>query len=324
MNKLALLVAATGVLAGCQSFEPTQQGVRSVYSGDNSVLYQVRKQAGSANQAMLMADAAYRAGDLDQALYLYLRTLELEPKHYAALVAIGRIHRERGNLQLAEMALNEVLAATPDDIEALAELGLLRLEQRDLGQARTALERAVTLDQQRLGKALGAGALQPGELSVGRASPVRLYNAMGVLADLGSSFAEAEGYYRLALPSTCRPGIRRCYATSACCWRAAGATRKRSQSSSVAAAGPRRAMTWATSAWSRAGWTRPSSSFAARWSCRLRTTPRRRKTSSGSASCACCGKWNCSVTGWPPRRFTEPPDRCRPAAVRWAGGAGSA
>lgn len=60
MNKLALLVAATGVLAGCQSFEPTQQGVRSVYSGDNSVLYQVRKQAGSANQAMLMADAAYR------------------------------------------------------------------------------------------------------------------------------------------------------------------------------------------------------------------------------------------------------------------------
>ncbi|AJE15687.1 tetratricopeptide repeat protein [Stutzerimonas balearica] len=199
MNKLVLLVAATGVLAGCQSFEPTQQGVRSVYSGDNSVLYQVRKQAGSANQAMLMADAAYRAGDLDQALYLYLRTLELEPKHYAALVAIGRIHRERGNLQLAEMALNEVLAATPDDIEALAELGLLRLEQRDLGQARTALERALTLDQQRLGKALGAGALQPGELSVDRASPVRLYNAMGVLADLGSSFAEAEGYYRLAL-----------------------------------------------------------------------------------------------------------------------------
>lgn len=198
MKRLALLLAVSGALVGCQSFD-APQGMRSVYSGDNSVLYQVRKQAGSADQAMQLADMAYRGGDLDQALYLYLRTLELEPKRHAALVAVGRIHRERGNSQLAEMALNEVLQKAPDDIEALAELGLLRLAQRDSGAARSLLERAVRLDQQRLGAPAPEAALSPAGLSVDKASPVRLYNALGVLADLGSAFAEAEGYYRLAL-----------------------------------------------------------------------------------------------------------------------------
>jgi hypothetical protein len=40
----------------------------------------VRQQTHSPEQAMQMAAMAYRADDLDQALYQYLRAIELDPK----------------------------------------------------------------------------------------------------------------------------------------------------------------------------------------------------------------------------------------------------
>ncbi|MCQ3971775.1 tetratricopeptide repeat protein, partial [Klebsiella pneumoniae] len=91
---------------------------------------------------------AYRAGDLDQALFQYLRALELEPERFEALVWVGRIHRERGNIQLAEMAFDEVLRKAPNDLDALAEMGMLQLARREQERARELLERAVLLDQQ--------------------------------------------------------------------------------------------------------------------------------------------------------------------------------
>ncbi len=78
------------------------------------MLYQVQSQSNSPDQAMQMAAMAYQAGDLDQALYQYLRVLELEPERYEALVWVGRIRRERGNNQLAEMAFTEVLGKAPE------------------------------------------------------------------------------------------------------------------------------------------------------------------------------------------------------------------
>ena len=119
MNRISLLLTVIAVLSGCQSTGPDLNGVRSVYSGGNSVLYQVQSQSNSPDQAMQMAAMAYQAGDLDQALYQYLRVLELAPERYEALVWVGRIHRERGNNQLAEMAFTEVLGKAPENPDAL-------------------------------------------------------------------------------------------------------------------------------------------------------------------------------------------------------------
>lgn len=197
MNRNLLLLAMLGALAGCQT-----QGVgsgnvdrSSMYGGKNALLYQVQDQAESSEQAMGMADVAYRAGALDQALYQYLRAVELDPKRYEALVWVGRIHRERGNNHLAEMAFADVLQNDPDNLSALTEMGLVQLAMRRPDSARESLDKAVLVDQKRLG---GGGSSEPGTLKVDSASPLKLYNGLGVLADLEDDFDKAALYYRLA------------------------------------------------------------------------------------------------------------------------------
>ncbi|MBT8766342.1 tetratricopeptide repeat protein [Metapseudomonas boanensis] len=201
MNKASLLVAMVAVLSGCQTMGPEKanSGIRSLYSGDNSVLYQVQKQVDSPDQAMLNAGRAYQAGDLDQALFQYLRAIELDPKRYEALVWVGRIHRDRGNTQLAEMAFTEVMDAAPDNIDAVMELGLLKLSVRQQQAAEELLLKAVGMDQQRLGATKNTAGLAVADIKVDSKSPVKLYNGLGVLADLRNDFPLSEAYYRLAL-----------------------------------------------------------------------------------------------------------------------------
>lgn len=195
MNKKTTLLVLSIALSGCQSMEPLGGGQSSLYGGGNSVLYQVQKQANSPEQAMRMGAAAYSAGAFDQALYQYLRAIELDPQNYDALVWVGRIHRERGNNNLAELAFSDVLQRQPDNVMALTEMGLLQLALRRQEDARERLGRALAVDQQRLG---GSAAQTPAGLKVDSASPLKAYNGMGVLADLDNDFERAAQYYRLA------------------------------------------------------------------------------------------------------------------------------
>lgn len=197
MNRNILLLAMLAAVSGCQNMGSKQGGVdqSSIYGGKNSVLYQVQEQAESPEQAMRMADMAYQAGALDQALYQYLRAIELDPERYEALVAVGRIHRERGNNHLAEMAFADVLKNQPDNLSALTEMGLLQLALRRPDGARELLGKAIAADQKRLGNATGSEAAG---LKVDAASPLKVYNGMGVLADLNNDAAMAATYYGLA------------------------------------------------------------------------------------------------------------------------------
>jgi tetratricopeptide (TPR) repeat protein len=199
MNKVTVLLVTVAVLSGCKSMSPEQASAdRSMYNGNNSVLYQAKQEIGSADEAMLIAAQAYRAGDLDQSLFQYLRALELDPKRYAALVWVGRIHRERGNAQLAALALNEVLASDPGNLDGLTEMGLLSLAGRDHARAQEMFFKAVAVDQQRLANGKSSNPPAVAALKVDRQSPIKVYNGLGVLADLRNNFVEAEAYYRLA------------------------------------------------------------------------------------------------------------------------------
>lgn len=200
MNKVSLLLVTIAVLSGCKSMNPEQAGgVRSIYTGDNSVLYEVQKQSSSPDQAMQMGAAAYQVGDLDQALYQYLRAIELDPKRYDALVWVGRIHRERGNTQLAELAFADVLAGAPDNLSGLTEMGLLNLAGRNHVGAQELLFKAVAVDQQRLTQGKSNNPPQVAALKVDSHSPLKIYNGLGVLADLRNDFPQAQAYYRLAM-----------------------------------------------------------------------------------------------------------------------------
>lgn len=200
MNRLRLLLIAIAVLSGCKSMDAEQaSGGRSIYTGNNSLLYEVQRQSASPDQAMQTAAAAYQAGDLDQALYQYLRAIELDPKRYEALVWVGRIHSERGNTQLAELAFTDVLSSAPDNISGLTEMALLNLAGRNHARAQELLFKAVAVDQQRLTKSKSSNPVQVAKIKVDSHSPLRIYNGLGVLADLRNDFAQAQAYYRLAM-----------------------------------------------------------------------------------------------------------------------------
>jgi tetratricopeptide (TPR) repeat protein len=194
MNRNLLLLAILAALSGCQSM-PGSSDSHSIYSGKHSVLYQVQEQADSPEQAMRMAAMAYQAGALDQSLYQYLRAIELDPKRYEALVWVGRIHRERGNNHLAEMAFADVLQNDPDNLSALTEMGILQLAMRRPASAREMLDKALAADQKRLGNSAGQAT---SGLKVDGSSPLKVYNGLGVLADLDNDFERAAQYYRLA------------------------------------------------------------------------------------------------------------------------------
>lgn len=127
-----------------------------------------------------------------------MRVLELAPERYEALVWVGRIHRERGNNQLAEMAFTEVLGKAPENPDALTEMGLLNLSMRKHEQAKAMLLKAVAVDQQRFTKDPANTQTGAAALRVDSKSPLKAYNGLGVLADLADNFAEAQTYYRLA------------------------------------------------------------------------------------------------------------------------------
>lgn len=201
MHRIALLAAIAAALAGCQTTgESIGKSHNELYDGGRSVLYQVQKGSSSPEQAMRIASAAYSAGDTDQALYQYLRASELDPKRLDALVWVGRIHRERGNHQLAEQALRDVLKVEPGNLEALSELGTLQIAMRRYPEATQTLTAALRQDQQRFAARGAVGeSTDPAALKVDDKSPLRLYNGLGVLADLRNDFSRAQGYYRLAL-----------------------------------------------------------------------------------------------------------------------------
>ena len=209
MHRIALLAALAATLAGCQTMgDGVVKSRNDLYDGGRAVLYEVQKGADTPDKAMRLAAAAYAAGDSDQALFQYLRASELDPKRYDALVWVGRIHRERGNHKLAEVALSKVLADDPGNLEALSELGTLQIGMRLYPEAAETLGNALRIDQQRFGGVVPAGELSDlSALMVDAKSPMRVYNGLGVLADLRNDFIRAQAYYRLALQISPRSAL---------------------------------------------------------------------------------------------------------------------
>ncbi|MNM66334.1 Tetratricopeptide repeat protein [compost metagenome] len=96
------------------------------------------------------------------------------------------------------MAFTEVLGKAPENPDALTEMGLLDMSMRKHEQAKVLLLKAVAVDQQRFVKDPASTQTGAAALRVDSKSPLRAYNGLGVLADLGNDFAEAQMYYRLA------------------------------------------------------------------------------------------------------------------------------
>lgn len=169
------------ILTGCKTLGPKlASGLGShsaLYDGKSELAYNTQFPVTTVPEALARGDLAAANGDLDKALFEYIRALDLEEGNPVALARIGQIHYQRGNQPLAELAFRWSLQKDPRNPETLAGLGILLLKKRDYPEARQTLEQAVRI-QPRLPSA---------------------HNALGVIADLEKDYGRAQHHYQEAL-----------------------------------------------------------------------------------------------------------------------------
>ncbi len=149
----------------------------SFYEGEPEVVFATEFPVESVEDAITRADRALAQGDLDLALYMYVRAYDLDKENVHALARIGSIHESRGNDHLASLAFGSVLDIDPNHGRALQSMGLIYLRSKNHEGARTLLERAVQQDP----------------------TMWRAQNGIGILADMRGEHATAIEAYNAAL-----------------------------------------------------------------------------------------------------------------------------
>ncbi|MFT6926234.1 MAG: tetratricopeptide (TPR) repeat protein [Psychromonas sp.] len=144
-----------------------------------------------------LALTAEQKGDLEQALFHYVKALEMSPTDTKLLIAIAHVHELRNDKSIASRAYLEALKIDPTLILAHQNLGIIELQDRKYKQAKIHLQQALILDQQRLSK-LG-GIKTSGYYDLDNESLTKSYNAAGVLEDMNGNFSLARIYYNLIL-----------------------------------------------------------------------------------------------------------------------------
>lgn len=133
------------------------------------------------------AEGFQKIGKANEALFYYVTYLEREPQNPAALAAVGQIHLEKKNLDLARTALEMSLQGAPENAASLESLGVIALKQKDWAAANAHLQKALRLNP--------------------RAS--RTLTSLGLLADQKGDHARAQAFYQEALSIDPKsPGIR--------------------------------------------------------------------------------------------------------------------
>jgi Flp pilus assembly protein TadD len=175
------------VLGGCagastrgEDAGPTRSeraAAEKLYEGRPAVVHATEFPVESADDGIGRGDDAWRKGELDLAIYLYVQSLAYDSSRAAPFLKIGAIHEKRGNRALAAKAFEEALVRDPDNAGANERLGLLYLQDGKIDAAMPHFERAIVLD---------AGRWQS-------------HNGLGIAADRRKDFAAAIAHYDAAL-----------------------------------------------------------------------------------------------------------------------------
>jgi Flp pilus assembly protein TadD len=180
-----LLLAAA--LAGCAALaerpeagapDPSERAAaRQLYEGEPAVMHATEYPVTSAAEGIARGDEAWRKGDLDLAVYLYVQSLAYDAKNPAPLQKIGAIHEKRGNRTLAARAFEMALKLDPDSAATNERLALIYMQDGHPGPARALFERAISKDPKRW----------------------QSHNGLGILADRRQDYAAAIPHYDAAL-----------------------------------------------------------------------------------------------------------------------------
>ena len=167
-----LLLCITVVSVGCASHRSGRDQDDRDISGTESDQGKLEPE-----DIMVRAQTAQRLGKADEALYHYVSLLEVQPKNADALIAIGEIHLDKGNPQLANVAFLMAIDSDLGSSRAYEGNGLAAYAMHEDALARTAFENALKRDPTRW----------------------RALNGLGLLADRSGHHQEAIGYFQRAL-----------------------------------------------------------------------------------------------------------------------------
>lgn len=186
MHRLKILAMGAGVslLTACAHVSPVASPEMRPYDKTLAPFLQAlesrqpaQASATSVEEEAKRGDELRAKGDKDEAFLAYLRGHKLAPDNTAVLLRLGRLHRDRHELELAEQALRSVLELEPNGAEARVVLGLVKLDQRDRASAEQLFEEALRLDPERWDA----------------------HDGLGVLADLRGDHGAAVAHYEAAL-----------------------------------------------------------------------------------------------------------------------------
>ncbi|NVD05928.1 tetratricopeptide repeat protein [Vibrio sp. JPW-9-11-11] len=207
MNGLryCLLLVVVVALSACSSTEPKLD--ISLYDGKPIDTLSFDEPPKTEQEAIMRGDSALSSGNMDLALYEYIRSLAFENGQFRdkALFNIGRIHQSRDNLALAEKAYLIAIDENPNNVSVLEQMGMLYSRNGDLAQGKSYFLRAVNADQLRLLQSTTlnsddlASVESVAQLKVDQYSPQYAYMGLGVVADLDKQHSLAQAFYKHAL-----------------------------------------------------------------------------------------------------------------------------
>ena len=169
-----------GLLTGCAS-APVAENDK--YTGaqlnDDStdVLFATEFAVESEADALERADMALQAGNVDKALFFYIKALKYTPENVELLAKIGDIQYQRSDYAKAKQAFLLAKGFDPTHSGSLEGLGMIYMAEGMNEQAIRELQAAIANDSQLW----------------------RAHNALGIYADKSNNFAAALGHYDTAL-----------------------------------------------------------------------------------------------------------------------------
>ena len=151
LNTTVCLILCAALMSGCASMKGSNSAASKssgsdssgFYEGEPEVVFATEFPVESVEEAIARADNALTSGNMDLALYMYVRAYDLQKDNLYALMRIGEIHESRGSFDLAKRAFTTVLRIDPKQMEALQSLGLIYLHEKHLDEAQILLERAI-------------------------------------------------------------------------------------------------------------------------------------------------------------------------------------
>ena len=167
-------------LAGCASGPAVRNDhTAGLEINDESfdVLFATEFPVESVDDALARAALAMRAGEVDKALFFYVRALQLQPDNVALMAHIGDIHMQRKNFAMAKRVYLAARSHDPSHAQTLEGLGLIYMNEGLHEAAVRELTSAIANDD----------------------NLWRAHNALGVYADKAADFETAQLHYDKAL-----------------------------------------------------------------------------------------------------------------------------